>query len=758
MVEVRIDFETRSKIDLKKSGAERYARDPSTSVLLMRFKFTDDAEVHYWLPWHSSKALERLYSHVRSGEVLTAHNAAFEQAIWQFVMQPEWGFPEISIPQWRCSAAMAAAHALPRDLGSCGRALSLAVTKDEEGKRAMMKLAKPRKPTKNKRRIWHSDQEDFQINFDYCGTDVLSEDAIHSYLPPLVDKEQKVWEMDQTINQRGVKVDLEAIEKAIEIMALFKESYNNEMNALTDGYVSATTKNKALTEWLCANGCETDSVNKETVENLLSSEDLTPTVRRVLELKKKGGKTSGAKYQAFLNSVCSDGRVRGLFLYAGANTLRWAGRLVQLHNLPRGILGNDDPEISEQNMRKAVQAIKDKDVATLQEFGDIQEVLSSCIRGMIIPDHGKKFYVADYAAIEARVLFWLFMDEEALDIFRNNKDIYKDMASEIYQVPYDKVTKDQRQMGKQAILGLGYQMGDFTFNATCESYKIDLLEVFCNKIWGDYENQLEKADNKLNAKQTLFACLYNNEVFSGIFMDKEGKKHTAPSTDIHELNTMDWYYRNCTTPIRDKADLIVWAKENATSNWDSKEGLNFKKIFSKKIVSAYRKKFDKVRKGWRAQEDAAVAAVQTPDTEIVCGRIKWIFQGRFLRCILPSGRSNVYVDPWLEEKMTSWGESKLSLHFMGMKDGRWGRDHTYGGKLVENEVQAIARDLLAEGMIECEKAGYHVVMHVHDEAVVEIPEDFGSIEEFESLIAHLPEWATGLPLKAEGEMMERYRK
>lgn len=639
---IHVDLETRSKCDLLKSGAWRYSQDPSTEVLCMAFAI-DDGPVHLWRPGDAFP-FQQL---IKPEEfVMEAHNAFFEKSMWKNILVPKYGASENVT--WSCSAAKCAAHSLPRALDKAGAALGLSIQKDQEGKRIMMKLCKPRKPTKNNKAIWHEDPADYQKLYEYCMDDVRAERAIGNALRDLNPMERKIWLLDQKINERGIRVDMEAVEAAITITSGFVEKLNAKLPELTNGYVNKATENAKLLQWVRLQGVSAINVAKSTVVELLAGE-LPEVVRKVLRIRQKLGKTSIAKYTAIIKAICHDGRLRDLLMYYGGHTGRWVGKIFQPHNLPQNKFKGDVDEYFH------ILKMADLDIFTLL-YPDVMETISYLIRPLLIPTEGEIFYGGDYSSIEARVLPWLAGDDNALEVFKQGKDIYKDLACTIFKKSIDEITPDERQLGKQGILGLGYQMGAPRFQETCKSYGIDI--------------------------------------------------------DID---------------------------------------------MAEKVKNTYRNKYHKVKQMWYDQEAAAKKAIKT-NKNVRCGKILWGIDGDFLYCKLPSKRLMAYYKPKLKSIMRPWGKKLEAVHYMAVNSvtKKWEEHITYGGKIVENITQAVARDLLAHAMLECEDAGYKIVLHVHDEIITERID--GSVEEFEKLMKSKPEWANGIPIEVEGWSGKRYLK
>lgn len=688
-----IDFETRSAAELGDVGSWVYSKHPSTEVLVLcyRLPYWEPDRVEDWYPDFPEHGIDgtaepvELFNWIRSGGLVEAHNAFFERCIWQNVMVPRYSWPTVPGDAWRCSAAKAAAHSLPRNLEMLCKALGTPQQKDVEGAKTMKKMAKPRKPKKAEVLayaaehkiafsdwkelvermpvLWHFDETMFlDVLVPYCRQDVRAEESCSHRLRDLSRVETEVYLMDQRINERGVQLDRAAVETALELVGEVYVDLNAELVRVTGGQVERATQRARIVEWLHVNGVPITDTQGATVDEWLKRRDLPPKSYRVLELMRALGRSSTAKYEAFRNYADPDDwRIRGTLLYHGAGTGRWAGAGPQPHNFPRGSI---------KDMALAWSVIQTKDMALIEAlYDDLMTLLSHALRGAIVARPGRKLVAADYAAIEARVIFWLADDQAALDIFRRGECIYCDMASGIYKRPIVKPDPkrgiagdpDERQMGKQAILGLGFQMGWNKFVDTCAKY--------------------------------------------GIFIEPE---------------------------------------------------------FAKYVVDTYRGKYWRVKQMWWDQEAAALEAVRTGRT-IRCGRIQWRVIDDFLFCKLPSGRTLAYPYPRIVKKLMPWSSTDFrdALSFMGVDPytKKWIRQDTYGGTLVENIVQATARDLMADAMLRCEETGvYDVVLSVHDELVTEVEEGAGSAKALEKLMSQVPVWAEGCPVVAEGWEGPRYRK
>lgn len=649
-MKIHIDFETRSEVNIWEVGAWAYSCHHSTHILCLRYCIDDGpifllkaSDITSEFKWQLQSRL------LCSVATFCAFNAFFEQCIWKNILVKRYGWPEIPIKQWRCVMAKSLARALPRSLEDVAQALGLEEQKDKRGYQTMLKLCKP-----NKDGTWNEDPKDLEILYDYCGQDVATERAVDHALPDLTPAEQQIWFLDQTINQRGIYVDIPAIERCLYLIDLYAQNLKTLVESVSNGKLDGVSKRTKVLEWCRNQGVDLPGYNKAQVKTALDQE-IPDEVRTVLETRQQLGKSSTKKYQAMWKSVGEDHRIRDTLIYHGASTGRWAGKIFQVHNLPRG------------NVKDSELAIKDLqryDLETLTSFyPDVMGTLSSCLRGMILAGPGNELLVGDYNAIETRVLFWLANEELGLNQFKNGEDLYVHMAKAIYSS--DNIGKGsvERQLGKAAVLGCGYGLGALKFYSTCIS--------------------------------------------QGVQIEQE---------------------------VADKA------------------------------VSTYRQTYRAVPRFWYDTERSALNTVRTGQPTR-CGRVTWKMDGNALLCQLPSGRSLVYNEAEIQPVTTSWKEVKDAVTFMGLKkvDGQattqWSRQSTYGGKLVENITQAVARDLLAFALSRSESNGYPIAFHVHDEAVAEVAKGDGrTTEAFVKILEAVPSWAHGCPIKVEAFSCERYKK
>jgi DNA polymerase bacteriophage-type len=461
IIELSLDYETRSLIALPDTGPYVYAMDPSTDIWCAAWKFDDMDEPEIWTPTtYVSKdgntyTLEnecppRIVEHILSGGIIRAHNAAFERLITQHIATKRYGWPAVRLEQWVCSAAEAAAMSLPRSLGQLAKVLGVDMQKDDEGHNLMLRMCRPRSFLSDGTPVWWDVPERRARLEQYCKDDVKAEQACSNVMRRLIPAEREIYLLSEEMNDRGMHLDRELILAARDVADVGIEMANAIVSTLTDGAVSGVTKVAAMKAFVIANGVEVASLNKDVVKELLETE-LPEKVRGVLEQRAVAGRTSLAKLDSMLACVCNDDRVRGTTMYHGAGTGRWTGKLVQPHNFTRGEV---------DNIEGFIPAVLERDYGAIDLIKPPTVVISSLLRSMITAKPGNMLVAADYSAIEARMLNWLAGQTDITALFAAGKDVYKYNAAKLFNIPLADVQKmPHRQTGKFQELGCGFGMG-----------------------------------------------------------------------------------------------------------------------------------------------------------------------------------------------------------------------------------------------------------------------------------------------------------
>lgn len=662
MIHLSIDLETYSDVNLKKAGLYRYVQSPAFEILLFAYSFDGAPTQVIDMAQGEKIPLEVIHALTDPQCLKHAYNAAFE---W-YCLSKYMG-AQLPPSQWRDTML----HGLYADytagLDATGRALGIPEDKQKltTGKALIRYFCVPCKPTKanggRTRNYPHHDPEKWELFKTYNGQDVVAEMEIERRLSvfPVPDFVQKQWETDLLINARGVAVDMDFCEGALELGETIRAQLTDEAVQLSG--LQNPNSVKQLARWLSAEtGDDITSLRKETIKELLGR-DNADHVQRMLEIRQELGKTSTKKYDAIEAAVCDDGRVRGLLQFYGANrTGRWAGRLVQVQNLPRTYT---------EPLEFARELVKGRKLDALRTvYGSPNDTLSQLIRTAFVAAPGNVLIDADFSAIEARVISWLADEEWRLEVFRTHGKIYEASASQMFGVPLERIKKGNpeyslRQRGKVAELALGYQGGVPA-----------MRQMDTGKLLAD-----------------------------------------LPDEEI------------------------------------------------KDIVDKWRNTNPKIRNLWYSFNDAAIRVIQNGGSL----RVRCCTFARECDCIrgttcmtvsLPSGRKLYYVEPSVGENR--WGGP--SITYMGVNDkNKWGRIETYGGKLVENVVQAIARDCLAQAIEHLEAAGLPVVFHIHDEVVIDtaaFDTNDAMLDKVVKIMSTPIPWAEGLPLGADGWVGAFFKK
>ncbi len=716
MIAITTDFETQSEANLKKTGAYEYAVHATTRVTCLALKAPDwpKAALFDWYQMEKPfltfpekfKGLWRLW--IKSPSfVFSAHNAFFEKCIYKLVLVDRLGWPPIPDNKWRCTAAKAAVMAIPRNLADAGAVMALQVQKDFAGHHAMMKTCKPTKKwadwqkAKLKGKVVGEEPmkfwtpatapEDFATLYRYCKIDAASEEELDSVLPDLTTDEQELWFLDQKINWRGINVDMPLVKKISAIMEKETKTMGRELDVLTMGLVESGNARKQILEFLMLEEIELPDLKAKTVDDFLKNGHLTGDARKLLEIRKALSKASTAKYKRFLECGASDGRVRDLFMYCGASTGRWTGKNLQPQNFPRGVIKDID---------EAIYRIKTESVDTLKLlYGEnLMPLFASVLRGMFIASPGHELFVEDLNAIETRVLWWLAGHKEGLAMFARGECPYKDQASSIFKKPVSAIEDDgnERQTGKAAVLGCGYQMGHKKFKtAAWDVYRAHVSEDLAKIAVTSYRE-----------KHYPVVELWENYQAAAIAAVENPAK-------------------------RYRVGPVVFFMENS-----------FLKI---KLPSGRNLSYKDPRVNWETTH-----VLTNGDGEVV-----YASSLTMVEAYLQAGfkKSNTF-----ESKKLKYWAVNMKAKKVDCVIPKWTREATYGGKIAENITQGVARDVLAHGLTCAEAAGFSVLMHSHDEGVSEAPIGTKNQKEYRQIFETPPPWADGLPLKSSGWVGPRYRK
>lgn len=900
-----IDIETYSSEDLTKSGVYRYAESPDFAILLFGFAYDDDPVTVIDLARGEELPDGILKALMDSTILKTAWNAAFE-----ITCISSYFNLDLDVTQWECSMVKSAMLGLPLSLDMASKVLQLPQEKMKAGKALIRYFSVPCKPTKvnqgRTRNLPHHGIDKWNLYKEYNGMDVEVERAIRRKIAffDIPEKESRLWYLDQKINKRGVLLDMQLVSNAISM----DESYQYELEKEAKEITGLDNPNSGaqLKAWLSDEmGEEIETLRKGDVPDLIKSTD-DPKVVRLLELRQEMSRTSVKKYQAMAKTVCADGRVKGLFQFYGANrTGRWAGRLVQMQNLPQNHL--NDLELARDLVKE-----NELDIMKLT-FGNVPDTLSQLIRTAFIASEGNTLYVADFSAIEARVIAWWAKEKWRLDVFNTHGKIYEASAAAMFGVPLESVTKgsDLRQKGKVAELACiaegqrvltdyGYipienlttQMlvwdgNDFVqhdgvvykgikkiikygkLKATedhlvwvegksrpvpfgyasnsgsrlsqsraswedirkCKNIKFRkkiytwLVGCLCTnrmpRVWETgmgllqklnprkikwvptlfstktntqmarqkiYSSETEMRKSQRPKLQKLWRTWYKIQLLFGIrswSMDDRKLRFTRSNNGIRP-NRCKWSLRSRKSSLGNASNKLQESKKvydilNCGSNnrftvngylvhncgyqggvgalkamGADKMGLTDEELLI--IITNWRRANKNIVQLWYSVESAAIETIKTGDPKTVNGVTFYMRKG-ILFMGLPSGRSLSYLKPRVTEKQTKVGLKEV-IQFEGINQTtkQWSLQDTYGGKLVENAVQAMARDCLAEKLLLIEDVGYSIVLHVHDEVGVEAPLDPDTLNHICEIMSQPIAWASGLPLRADGYVTDFYKK
>ncbi len=947
-----IDLETRSTVDLRKTGAYVYFMHTDTGVWCASYAF-DGEPVRRWYAGDPCPA--DIAEHVAAGGRIRGWNVTFERLCWQHLLGPRHGWPAPALEQFWDTAAQAAAQSLPRSLEDAARVVGLPVQKDKEGAALMLRMARPRRFEADGRPVWWDEPAKIERLALYCDRDVEVERELARRLRPLSDHERQVYLLDQRINDRGIRVDLELVNAAREVVDAALADLDRRLRDVTRGVVGKATRRNDLLVFLDLQGVEVDAVDKAAVRDLLARDDLPEAVRAAMQIRKEAAKASTAKLKAMQAATCPDGRARGLLLYHGAGTGRWAGKLIQPQNLPRDGAQLDAIPVITDRTRSAAERAALVDMI----HGPPRGVVSSLLRPCLTAAPGHRLIPVDYSNIEGRGTAWLAGEQWKLEAFRafdagHGPDLYKLAYARSFGIAPEAVAKDQRQIGKvmelacfaadvpvvtnngvkaiTAVLptdllwdgvewvphaGLVPRGVRLTVNVGGISVTPDHLFLVGNRwtralVLASSESVLSQAlatssanfpwsDTSTDPRAGSLVLLFN--AFVGARLTRwlcttffaaglraairalkrrpavgsrtsggsrtswrttpfDGHSSTASrlaSTDAttpttagsettgHEASTCSslggptagrfsrmsrrclgtiaraWSWTASTsTAATNRATCASspaprTAGTNAASatskpafeNWKPvydiahagprsrftiltdrgpliahncgyQGGVGAFQTFAKlygitvadeeadRLKTAWRAAHPRTVQLWRDMEDAALWAVRRPGevVDVAGGKVAFRVRGGFLWMVLPGGRPLAYAQPAIERKLMPWLDRndnpvwRDAVTYWGVdsRTRQWAKQDAYGGLWVENAVQAIARDIMADAMLRLDAAGYPLVLTVHDEVVPEVEDGVGSVDEVKEIMCRLPDWAAGFPIAAAGEETIRYAK
>ena len=472
---IYLDFETYSEKDLKSVGAYRYAEDPSTEILLVGFAIGDQA-VQVVEP--SDPLLESLFNAIENGATIVAHNAPFERLIWNHV-GPKLSWPIVQDKQWNCTAARGRALGLPGSLEDMAIALKLMKQKNKAGSALITKYCKP---SKAGRRDIKEQRDDYIAFKQYCGDDVDVTRELDTKLPELITWERQIFLHDLIVNDRGIPVDVPLLHKSAKIIADLESHFENE--SLKVAGVRATQREKVLF-WLSEHGLHLDNLQAKTVEDAIKRDDLSAEVKEFLELRYESSRVGTKKNKKMIELVCSDGTIKGSFLYHSATTGRYGAKGVQVQNF-----GKADSDAMQDNV---LHLLDTANAGTfLEQYPRPLTAISKSMRGFIKSTPGNRLLIADYSSIEARVLAWLAEETFLLEAYEQGEDVYKKMAASIYNCDIAEVDSHKRFFGKQVILGAGYSMGPKRFRDRCKDFGVSIPASEATRIIELYRESVPK--------------------------------------------------------------------------------------------------------------------------------------------------------------------------------------------------------------------------------------------------------------------------
>lgn len=704
-------------------GTPNYAAHPSTEVLCLYYDLKDGKGRRAWYPGFPDPV--DLLAHIQNGGLIEAWNVTFEFWIWNMVCTKRYGWPVLPLEQCRCAMAKSRRHSLPGALGKAAVVLGT-MEKDKEGGRLIQKLTRPHTPTKNRpehRWTTATAWDDFLALYKYCDIDVQTEDHASAMIPDLSPQELATWQMDQTINLRGVPVDIEALDAMLDILGQTERKYTMELCQITQGAVGSVSEVAKFGDWLRTQGLNLPNMQKETVEETLKRDDVPPLARRALEIRDVLGSANVKKLRTLKLQVSSDGRLRDQYMYCGADrTGRASAGGVQLQNItskgpksaqcegcgeyfepmdydphanscPHCACGQYHimPDWTVEAVESAIRCILKRDLNILELiWGDPITVLCGCLRGLFKAAKGKIFICCDFSAIEAVAAACLARCQWRIEVFSGHGKIYEQSAANATGIPFQEILDYKKKNG---------------------------MHHPARKKIGKVRELAGGYGGWINAWKNFGADEFMND-------------------DEIKIDVLKW---------REESPEIVemWGGQFrwcGPGKWDYRPELF-------------------------GLEGAAINAILHPGQCFSHIDITYAVQDDILFCRLPSGRFLKYHRPRLanaQDKLNRGPSYQITFEGYNSNSTKgpigWYRLETYGGRLFENVVQAVAADIQFEALLRCEANSYPIVMHTHDEGIAEVPEGFGSVDEMAAIMSERPAWASWWPLRAAGWRHKRYQK
>ncbi|WFD55459.1 DNA polymerase I [Escherichia phage Ioannina] len=755
-----LDTETFSGVDLKKVGAYAYAEHPTTEIMICTYAI-DEGRVQTWDATESPKMPSELRKALRAvvrkkAKIVMANGLLFDR----LVIREKWGI-DLPVCQIEDTMIMAFRHALPGSLDMQCQVLGVDAehAKDKAGKALIKRFCKPTPKTYKVRRYTRETHPEEWAKFlKYARFDIIAMREVYWRIPDWgnTPKEDQILAIDQLINDRGFNVDTELAYAAIKAVEAHKEELKEEAMEKFGGKLTGNDFLPLLRD--IAPAFTIHNAQKSTLNDLLEDPDFPDEGKVLIEMRLGASSTASTKYNPLVNGLSSDGRRRGCLQYGGAKrTLRWAGKSFQPQNLARGEYSDDhEGKIKRRDGESDVSfwvrshmltnGINSLLRGTAHWAYDISKLTASTVRGCIIPAKGKKFVVADYSNVEGRGLAWIAGEKTALMVFKAGRDIYCETAGKMFGLDPDYIKanrKDLRQIGKACELGLGYGGGVAAFLQFAKNLGLDLYAMadvmkgtFPDHIWAAAKRGYEyarineaKRPPKPGKKDERPTYILPKNVWLTCDAIKRMWRESHPETVRFWAELEDAVLCAIRNPGKS-----YWAGANVRP--DGKQALKIMRTKAKHDPTFDDERDDPDAPGW------------------------------WLKVELPSGRIMSYpgialsvtteVDEDTGKKKTN---TRIKYQGENQTTRQWGFQYTYGGKLTENIVQALCRDILAWAMPGVEAAGYEIVLSVHDELITEVPDtDDYTTEELCRLMCDLPVWAKGFPLAAEGDIMYRYRK